>query len=49
MFDSDHTFTSPLTGTPYAGAPVLALTVLWHPDLARIGEQYLQADANQAL
>jgi two-component system nitrogen regulation response regulator GlnG len=49
MFDSDHTFTSPLTGTPYAGAPVLALTVLWHPDLARIGEQYLQAAPEQAL
>ncbi|WP_323142404.1 sigma 54-interacting transcriptional regulator [Massilia phyllosphaerae] len=49
MFDSDHTFTSPLTGTPYAGAPVLTLTVLWHPDLARIGEQYLQVDAEQAL
>jgi len=42
MFDPDHTLTSPLTGTPYAGPPILALTVLWHPDLARIGEQYLQ-------
>lgn len=49
MFDSDHTFTSPLTGTPYAGPPILALTVLWHPDLARIGEQYLQSASDEAI
>jgi transcriptional regulator with AAA-type ATPase domain len=49
MFDSDHTFTSPLSGIPYAGPPILALTVLWHPDLARIGEQYLEPDAGQAV
>ena len=49
MLDPDHTFTSPLTGTAYAGAPLLALTVLWHPDPARIGAQYLQADTGQAL
>jgi len=49
MFDSDHTFTSPLSGVSYAGPPILALTVLWHPDLARIGEQYLEPDAGQAV
>jgi DNA-binding NtrC family response regulator len=49
MFDSDHTFTSPLTGAPYAGPPILALTVLWHPDPARIGQQYLQPESDQAM
>jgi len=49
MFDSDHTFTSPLTGTPYAGPPVLALTVLWHPDPARVGQQYLQPESHGAM
>jgi hypothetical protein len=49
MLDPDHTFTSPLSGTAYAGPPLLALTVLWHPDPARIGAQYLQADTGQAL
>jgi DNA-binding NtrC family response regulator len=49
MLDSDHTFTSPLTGAPYAGPPILALTVLWHPDLSRIGEQYLQPKSDGAM
>jgi two-component system nitrogen regulation response regulator GlnG len=49
MFDSDHTLTSPLTGGFHAGPPILALTVLWHPDPARIGEQYLEPDAGKAI
>jgi len=49
MSDNDHTFSSPLTGGQYAGPPILALTVLWHPDPARIGEQYLETDAARAI
>ena len=49
MLDSDHTLTSPLSGGPYAGPPILALTILWHPDPARIGEQYLEPDADKAI
>jgi transcriptional regulator with AAA-type ATPase domain len=49
MLDSDHTLTSPLTGGPYAGPPILALTILWHPDPARIGEQYLEPDAARTI
>lgn len=49
MDDADHTLTSPLTGGLYAGPPILALTVLWHPDLARIGEQYLEPDNGRTI
>jgi len=49
MDDADHTLTSPLTGGLYAGPPILALTVLWHPDLARIGEQYLEPDGGKTV
>jgi two-component system nitrogen regulation response regulator GlnG len=49
MLDSDHTLTSPLSGSAFAGPPILALTVLWHPDLARVGEQYLEPDADKAV
>lgn len=44
MFDADNTLTSPLAGSTNAGPPILALTVLWHPDLQRVGEQYLEPD-----
>jgi two-component system nitrogen regulation response regulator GlnG len=45
MYDADNTLTSPLPGAPSAGPPILALTVLWHPDTTRIGTQYLEPDA----
>jgi two-component system nitrogen regulation response regulator GlnG len=45
MYDADNTLTSPLPGAPSAGPPILALTVLWHPDASRIGTQYLEPDA----
>jgi two-component system nitrogen regulation response regulator GlnG len=45
MHDADITLTSPLPGGSYAGAPILALTVLWHPDPERVGAQYLEPDA----
>ncbi len=44
MFDADNTLTSPLAGSTNAGPPILALTVLWHPDVQRVGEQYLEPD-----
>lgn len=44
--DTDHTLTSPLRDAEVTGGPVLALTVLWHPDPARIGEQYLDGSGD---
>ncbi|MYN11133.1 sigma-54-dependent transcriptional regulator [Pseudoduganella aquatica] len=46
MNDSDYTLTSPLRDAEVTGGPVLALTVLWHPDPARIGEQYLDGSGD---
>ncbi|CAH0224590.1 Transcriptional regulatory protein ZraR [Massilia sp. Bi118] len=45
MHDPDITLTSPLPGAAGPGAPILALTVLWHPDAGRVGAQYLEPDA----
>jgi two-component system nitrogen regulation response regulator GlnG len=45
MDDTDITLTSPLPGANGAGPPILALTVLWHPDAGRVGAQYLEPDA----
>lgn len=44
--DSDYTLTSPLRDAEVTGGPVLALTVLWHPDPARVGEQYLDGSGD---
>lgn len=35
----DYTLSSPLAAAAPAGAPLLGLTIVWHPDTARIGEQ----------
>ncbi|MHA4871735.1 sigma 54-interacting transcriptional regulator [Duganella sp. PWIR1] len=43
--DNDYTLTSPLAGGADLGAPVLALTIIWHPDQGRIGAQYLSSGA----
>ncbi|MGB9108212.1 MAG: sigma 54-interacting transcriptional regulator, partial [Telluria sp.] len=45
MDDADITLTSPLPGANGGGEPMLALTVLWHPDAARVGAQYLAPEA----
>jgi two-component system nitrogen regulation response regulator GlnG len=45
MHDADITLTSPLPGANGSGPPILALTVLWHPDASRVGAQYLEPDA----
>jgi two-component system nitrogen regulation response regulator GlnG len=44
MTDSDYTLTSPLHSALRQGPPLLALTVLWHPDLSRVGEQLFEPD-----
>jgi transcriptional regulator with GAF, ATPase, and Fis domain len=37
--DTDYTLTSPMASMAQAGPPLLCLTIVWHPDLARVGEQ----------
>jgi transcriptional regulator with AAA-type ATPase domain len=49
MIDSEHTITSPLSVASRSEAPLLAMTIAWHPDQARIGEQFIWADRNKAL
>lgn len=41
MTYSDFTLTSPLYDLENGAAPLLALTIVWHPDRARIGEQFV--------
>ncbi|KAB0324765.1 sigma 54-interacting transcriptional regulator [Janthinobacterium sp. SUN128] len=49
MNDEFRTLTSPLSG-PGADSPsLLALTILWHPDPARIGEQFVTGAQGTAL
>lgn len=42
MFDTEYTISSAVAGRA-ASKPLLALTILWHPLAARVGEQYLEA------
>jgi transcriptional regulator with GAF, ATPase, and Fis domain len=37
--DNDYTLTSPLASMAQAGPPLLCLTIVWHPDRERVGEQ----------
>lgn len=39
MSDPDQTLTTIQLGNAYASAPILAMTILWHPEQMRIGEQ----------
>ncbi|RLM52954.1 hypothetical protein DVK02_15535, partial [Halobellus sp. Atlit-31R] len=41
MTTSDFTLTSPLGALESTAAPLLALTVVWHPDRGRIGEPFI--------
>jgi two-component system nitrogen regulation response regulator GlnG len=41
MTDSDYTQTLQLSVAGMPARPLLALTILWHPDAARIGEQFV--------
>lgn len=42
---SDYTLTSPMSAAIHADAPLLCLTIVWHPDTNRIGEQCLATSA----
>lgn len=41
MSNADYTITSPLAFTTANSRPLLSLTIAWHPDPARIGEQFI--------
>jgi two-component system nitrogen regulation response regulator GlnG len=41
MSDTEHTLTSPLSVMDQGANPLLGLTIIWHPDRARIGEQFI--------
>ena len=47
MIDHDSTFSSSLADCGHGTRALLALTLIWHPDPGRIGEQYV-ADAGGA-
>ena len=49
MTNSDFTFSSPLLAGSQGDDPLLALSICWHPDAARIGEQFLWADPAASL
>lgn len=49
MNDSDLTLTSPLSAAAEAQRPLLAVTIAWHPDPTRIGEQFICSDNTLAL
>ena len=49
MHDTDYTLTSPLPGPVNGGAPLLALTIVWHADAAMIGAQYVDGRRQTAL
>jgi DNA-binding NtrC family response regulator len=40
MIDTDHTLTSPLATSGKNSSPLLCLTIVWHSDHSRIGEQF---------
>lgn len=44
MPNSDFTLTSPITTAAAGARPLLCLTIAWHPDAARIGEQFIATD-----
>ncbi|HEY5798921.1 MAG TPA: sigma 54-interacting transcriptional regulator [Burkholderiaceae bacterium] len=48
MLAADLTLTSPLAADRDGGRPLLALTIVWHPDPSRIGEQCTLPFADQA-
>jgi DNA-binding NtrC family response regulator len=41
MTDTDYTLTSPLSAMSKGASPLLGLTIVWHPDQSRIGEQFV--------
>ncbi|MES2162572.1 MAG: sigma 54-interacting transcriptional regulator [Pseudomonadota bacterium] len=49
MNESDYTLSSPLLATSGLARPLLALTVVWHIDQSRIGEQHIGGIGIQTL
>lgn len=45
MSTADYTITSPLAVTAANSRPLLGLTIAWHPDPTRIGEQFIGTTA----
>jgi transcriptional regulator with AAA-type ATPase domain len=41
MTSTDYTLTTPLTIGTVDSAPLLALSIAWHPDTSRVGEQFI--------
>ena len=46
MHDADLTRTTPIYHSPQAERAMLCLTILWHPDRNRIGEQFIAVHDN---
>jgi len=46
MSDADLTLTSPITRVLQGENPLLCLTIIWHPELERIGEQTIVTGQN---
>ncbi|MFZ6746442.1 sigma-54-dependent transcriptional regulator [Undibacterium sp. JH2W] len=44
MTDTDYTLTSPLAKLADNAAALLGLTIIWHPDSQRIGEQFMASN-----
>ncbi len=49
MSFSDHTMTSPSLLVAGSNSPMLGLTIAWHPDSNRVGEQFIVADPQAEL
>lgn len=47
--DHDATLTSPLSPSPHGAPALLCVTIVWHPDRARIGEQTIATTATLEL
>ncbi|BBB58363.1 hypothetical protein UNDKW_0090 [Undibacterium sp. KW1] len=44
MTDTDYTLTSPLAKLADNASALLGLTIIWHPDSQRIGEQFMASN-----
>jgi two-component system nitrogen regulation response regulator GlnG len=49
MSNVDYTITSPLAFTATNSRPLLGLTIAWHPDINRIGEQFIGSTEAETL
>jgi two-component system nitrogen regulation response regulator GlnG len=49
MTEENRTFTSPLSHPDVASRPLLALTIVWHPVIERIGEQFVTGVQDEAV